>query len=54
MGRLMSETVTTRLPDLREQLERFNAEREALLGGMPINPSEDRMPIPRTGIGGDL
>lgn len=47
-------TPDQRLPDLRTELERFNAERRSLLGGMPINPTEDRMPIERTGVGGDV
>lgn len=50
----MGDTTDQRVPDMREQLARFNLEREALLGGMPINPTEDRMPIARTGVGGDL
>lgn len=39
---------------LREELARFNAERAALLGNMPINPTEDRMPLQRSGVGGDV
>lgn len=42
------------MSDLREELARFNAERAALLGNMPINPTEDRMPLQRSGVGGDV
>jgi hypothetical protein len=43
-----------RLPDLRDQLARFNAERSELLRGRPIDTAEDRIPIPRSGVGGDV
>lgn len=50
---LVTDTVHTRLPDLRAELKRFNAEREAILGGMPIDV-DSRMPLPRSGVGGDV
>lgn len=40
--------------DFRYELARFNAERRALLGGIPPDPSVDRMPLPRSGVGGDV
>lgn len=49
----MSDTVHTRLPDLRTELERFNAEREVMFGGVPIDV-DGRMPLPRSGVGGDV
>lgn len=35
------------------ELARFNAERARLLGGKPPG-SEERMPLPYSGVGGDL
>lgn len=41
------------LPTLREQLEAFNEERKRLMGKKPAAPGE-RMPLPYTGVGGDV
>lgn len=38
---------------LREELELFNEERKRLLGGVPPHP-DGRMPLPRSGVGGDV
>ena len=47
------DTVANRLPDLREQLAQFNAHRASVLGGRPIT-TEERMPLERSGTGGDV
>ena len=41
-----------RLPSAVE-LARFNAERAKLMGNKPAEPGE-RMPLPYSGVGGDL
>jgi hypothetical protein len=38
---------------LRDELARFNEERRKLLGGVPPHP-DGRMPIERSGVGGDV
>jgi hypothetical protein len=39
---------------IAEEIKRFNEHRRVILGGMPPNPSEDRMPLERSGAGGDV
>ena len=48
-----TDTQGVTLPTLREQLEAFNEERKRLMGNKPIAPGE-RMPLPYTGVGGDV
>jgi hypothetical protein len=38
---------------LADELARFNAERARALNGQPPAPG-DRIPLPRSGVGGDL
>lgn len=47
------DTVSSRLPDIRTELERFNEERARLLAYQPID-TDSRMPLPRSGVGGDV
>lgn len=49
----MSDEHGITLPTLREQLEAFNEWRRRVLGGKPTKPGE-RMPLPYTGVGGDV
>lgn len=38
---------------IAEQLRRFNAERERLMGGRLIT-NDERLPLPYSGVGGDV
>jgi hypothetical protein len=39
---------------VRSELEAFNEERARLLRGVPPVGNEERMPLERTGVGGDV
>jgi hypothetical protein len=47
------ETAVPEYMPIADELKRFNAERERMLGGQPISPDR-RLPIEYTGVGGDV
>jgi len=49
----MRETAVPEYMPIADELKRFNAERERMLGGQPISPDR-RLPIEYTGVGGDV